>query len=86
MISTDVMISATIRSLPLATCHLPPASYLLVPGACNSARLGIEHAGAYSGAIEFSTRSFWPMETLSLCKLWLIDRSRSVEALASRRL
>jgi hypothetical protein len=26
------------------------------------------------------------METLSLCKLWLIDGSRSAEALASRRL
>ena len=73
IISTDVMISATATRLP-------------VPGFCNSARLWIEHAGAYSGAIEFSTGSFWPMETLSLCKLWLIDGSRSVDALASRRL
>jgi len=33
-----------------------------------------------------STGSFLLMETLSLCKLWLIDGSRSVVALASRRL
>jgi len=43
IISTNVMISATIY-------HPPPATCLPVPGTCNSASLWIEHPGAYMGA------------------------------------
>jgi len=60
---------------PPATCHRPPASRLPVPGVCNSTGLLIEHAGAFSGGVEFSIGSFWPMEN-----------SEFVEALANRRL
>jgi len=70
MISTDVMISAAAASrLP------PPATCLSVPGACNSASLWIEQAGAYSEGVKFSTGSFW-----------LLENSEFVEALANRRL
>jgi len=50
MISTDVMISATIRCPPSATHCTPHPSCLPVPGFCNSASLWIEHVGAYMGA------------------------------------
>ena len=47
LISTGVTISATIHHAPSATCHLPAATRLLVPGSGNSACLWIEHPGAY---------------------------------------
>jgi hypothetical protein len=43
IISTTIMISASI-------CHLPPRTCLPVPGTCNSATVWIEHPGAYMGA------------------------------------
>jgi len=46
-----------------------------VPGVCHSTSLWTEHVEAYSGEVEFSTGSFWPMEN-----------SEFVVALAIRRL
>jgi len=100
MILTDVMILATIHCPPPATHHLPhapcrppntarltpSASLFLVPGVCNSASLWIEHAGTYSGGAELFKGSFGRWKTLSLWKFWLIEGSRSVVAVASRRL
>jgi hypothetical protein len=51
VISTDVIISAaTVRHLPPSSGIPSPAIRLLVPGACNSASLWIEHPEAYMQA------------------------------------
>jgi len=50
MISTDAMILSNICHQPPTTHYPPPASRLLVPGACSSASLWTEHTGAYMGA------------------------------------
>jgi len=74
MISTEVKISAAchpppaIRYAPPATCHTATASRLPVSGVCKSTILWIDRAEAYSERVEFSTGSFWPMETSEFVK------------------
>jgi len=60
------MISAARHPLP-ATCHMPHAHA--------THQTLLNKSVAYSGGVEFSTGSFWPMEN-----------SEFVEALASRKL
>jgi len=40
----------------------------------------------FRAKLSFSQEAFGRWKTLTLCKLWLIEGSRSVEALAGRRL
>ena len=64
MISTDVMISATIHCPPCATHHTPHASHLPVPGLYNSASLRIEHAGAYMEPESSEIASVFPLASV----------------------
>jgi len=82
MISTNVMILATIRFQPLTTRHPPPDSCLPVPGACNSASSWTEHTGAYMGVyiqVRLRVSCLWRVH-LGVChwvQLWVYLRAYS---------
>jgi len=67
--ATYLVPHATEHCSPHATCLTPPGAWHL------QLNKSLDHVGAYSGGVEFSMGSFWPMEN-----------SEFVGALANRRL
>jgi len=69
------MISAvTIRQLPAFPGLSSPAIYILVPGACNSASLWIEHPETYMGAysqVRLEVSCLWRVQWRACSRVYL---------------